>query len=472
MPETLSRNRICNGPIVVSSLIELSGITGRFPNNQTIFEGLSWTWYLGECWAFCGPVASGKSAFLKILDGTLRTVTGERNLSRSIHRVSFQENLGQFQASKYFYQQRFNFVEVQDSLKVREFLTDAQTVDHQLLQEVIDLLELGNLLDREVIALSTGQNRRLRIARALLKKPEILLIDDPFAGLDLLRRERLAGILQKLCEAGVHLGIVCRKEEIPACCTHVTHFDKEQIVSVSKSSPHSFQRQTLPEPFTGSSAGSPILELENISVQYGDKKILDKVSWTVKSGERWVLFGENGSGKSTLLSLVVGDHPQAYSNVVKLFGRNRGSGESIWEVKKRIGFFSSEFQMYFPREISVWETIGTGFHDGVYSRSLEHIERQKVSQILDCLSLAYLENRILTTLSAGEQRLVLLARALIKDPELVILDEPFQGFDWQTIERLKGVLEGLLQPTQTLILVTHDPQELPVSVNLVFRLSS
>lgn len=456
----------------MSSLLELVDIAGRFPNNQTIFEGVAWTWNPGECWAFCGPIASGKSAFLKILDGTLRTVTGERKLSRSVHRVSFQENLGQFQASKYFYQQRFNFVEVQDSLRVREFLTDAQTIDPKLLQEVIDLLELGNLLEREVIALSTGQNRRLRIARALLKTPEILLLDDPFAGLDLQRRERLAGILQRLRNAGVHLGIVCRKEEIPDCCTHVAYFDKGQIVEISRCLPRSRQTQVLPEPFMGSSNTLPVLELENVSVQYGEKKILDKVSWTVKRGERWVLFGENGSGKSTLLSLVVGDHPQAYSNVVKLFGKNRGSGESIWEVKKRIGFFSSEFQMYFPREISVWETIGTGFHDGVYSRSLSDDEKQKVIQLLKRLNLAPLENRILTTLSASEQRLVLLARALIKEPELVILDEPFQGFDWHTIEKLQVTLEEMLSPSQTLVLVTHDPTELPTSVNRVFRLTT
>jgi molybdate transport system ATP-binding protein len=498
----------------VTALLELNQIVAQFPNQQPIFKNTTWKWNSGRHWAFVGPVGAGKSTFLKVLEGAFRITSGERKITRPILRVSFQDSLGAFQASKYFYQQRFNFIEAQDSLTVKDFLADHPSIDTKDWQQVVELFELGDLLEKEVIALSTGQNRRLRIARALLRKPEILLLDDPFSGMDSRRRDFLSTYLERLAQQGIHLGIACRAEEIPNVCTHRALLHQGQIIdtcevppphaasengsishpaSTQGTSSHSesneqiklppvthqeklmFAPQPLPKNLPSSSAGdphTPILELENVRVQYGERSILEGVNWIIHRGERWALFGENGAGKSTLLSLIVGDHPQVYSNKVKLWGRSRGSGESIWEVKQRIGFFSSEFQMYFPREVLVWQALGTGLFDGVYSRRLENSERDRVDSLLQHFGIFHLRERPLVALSAGEQRIALLARAMIKQPALLILDEPFQGLDWRTIEFLKVQIESILDPEQTLIFVTHDPQELLPSIQRVFRLQS
>lgn len=512
MRKALPRDRTRHGFDIVTALLELNQIVAQFPNQQPIFQRTTWEWNSGQHWAFVGPVGAGKSTFLKILEGAFRITSGERKITRPILRVSFQDSLGPFQASKYFYQQRFNFIEAQDSLTVKDFLADNPSIDPKNWQQVVELFELGDLLEREVIALSTGQNRRLRIARALLRKPEILLLDDPFSGMDFRRRVFLSTYLERLAQQGIHLGITCRAEEIPNVCTHQALLQQGEIIDTREVPPphspsengnisypastqgtsslsESNEQRKLPpvadrekltfatQPVTTNPSSSPtvdpqtpILELENVRVQYGERPILEGVNWIIHRGERWALFGENGAGKSTLLSLIVGDHPQVYSNKVKLWGRSRGSGESIWEVKQRIGFFSSEFQMYFPREVLVWQAVGTGLFDGVYSRRLEDSERDRVDSLLQHFGLFHLRERPLVALSAGEQRIALLARALIKQPALLILDEPFQGLDWKSIEFLKDQIELILDPEQTLIFVTHDPQELLPSIQRVFRL--
>jgi molybdate transport system ATP-binding protein len=217
-------------------------------------------------------------------------------------------------------------------------------------------------------------------------------------------------------------------------------------------------------------AGDPVLDLRHVSVRYGAKRILEDISWTVRTGERWAVLGPNGSGKTTLLSLVSGDHPQAYANDVRVFGRRRGTGESIWDVKRRIGLVSPELHLYFTEPLTAGRVAATGFTDTMAARPTTPAQEATVRWLLGDFGLADVTDRPFARLSTGQQRLVLLVRALVKEPELLILDEPFQGLDHSTIEHARTWLDAHLRPVQTLVMVTHHPEELPRSVTRVLQL--
>jgi molybdate transport system ATP-binding protein len=205
-------------------------------------------------------------------------------------------------------------------------------------------------------------------------------------------------------------------------------------------------------------------------VTHSGHTILDRVSWTVLRGERWAVLGPNGSGKTTLLSLLCGDHPQAYSNDVRLFGQRRGTGETIWDVKRNVGLLSPEFHLYFSEQLTAERTAATGFFDTLTSRPTTPEQDDRLRELFAALGIAHLAGRAFKCLSTGEQRLVLLARALVKRPPLVILDEPFQAMDATALARCRDYLDRELRADQTLLFVTHEPSELPRSVSKTLRL--
>jgi molybdate transport system ATP-binding protein len=214
----------------------------------------------------------------------------------------------------------------------------------------------------------------------------------------------------------------------------------------------------------------PVIEFDDVTVRYGDHAILDRVTWTVRRGERWAVFGPNGAGKTTLLSLVCGDHPQAYANRVRLFGRQRGSGESIWEVKTNVGLVSPELHLYFTAPLTADRVAATGFFDVLTDRPTTRDQDDTVRDLFAEFGISGLAGRPFARLSTGEQRLVLLVRALVKRPPLLVLDEPFQGLDGEAIARARRWLDDHLAPDQTLLFVTHYEEELPAGVTRRLRL--
>jgi molybdate transport system ATP-binding protein len=260
--------------------------------------------------------------------------------------------------------------------------------------------------------------------------------------------------------------LITRPDVIPTWVTHVLQFEQQRIVwqgprSEYQAPPESTTRQ---EVITRDEQAEPIIELTNVNVSYGDKAILRDVSWTVRKGERWALLGPNGSGKTTLLSLIGGDHPQAYANEVRLFGRRRGTGESIWDIKRQLGMVSPELHLYFSMPLNVTQVITTGFFDVLVPRQTTPEQDAQVQQLLAEFDFTAHALRPFARLSTGEQRFVLVLRALVKQPPLLFLDEPFQGLDRVMIERLKKWLDTCLTPEQTLIFVTHYEGEIPTCV--------
>ena len=210
-----------------------------------------------------------------------------------------------------------------------------------------------------------------------------------------------------------------------------------------------------------------VVRLNRVSIRYGDRTILQDLDWTVRRGERWALSGENGAGKSTLLSLVCADNPQSYACDIRLFGRKRGSGESIWDIKRHIGYVSPEMHRAYQKNLPAQDIVASGLHDsiGLYRRPAPG-EVETCAWWMEVFGVGGLAARSFLHLSSGEQRLCLLARAFVKDPELLILDEPLHGLDTRNRRRVRAVIEAFCHRRgKTLVLVTHYEDELPPCID-------
>ncbi|HZE83259.1 MAG TPA: ATP-binding cassette domain-containing protein, partial [Puia sp.] len=216
------------------------------------------------------------------------------------------------------------------------------------------------------------------------------------------------------------------------------------------------------------------VKMVDVQIRYGETTILKGIDWEVRNGERWSLAGPNGAGKSTILSLITADNPQAYANKIWLFDRRRGSGESIWDIKQKIGFVSPELHLYFDHGATCNEVIASGLFDTIgLFRRLSPDQEACAHLWMQLLSLGEVRTRRLAQLSTGQQRMVLLARALIKNPPLLILDEPCQGLDEEQTLYFCNLISTLCEAFgTTLIYVSHYQQEIPHCVNRFLRLEN
>jgi molybdate transport system ATP-binding protein len=278
--------------------------------------------------------------------------------------------------------------------------------------------------------------------------------------------------------------ITTRPEELPTHITHLLHIDDCKVARAGRrglGKPHYFKlsaavtsqekaAQTNDSPHPGKHA---LVQLRRVTVRYGTRLILNQLSWTIFAGESWALLGPNGSGKSTLLSLILGDNPQAYMNEVIVFGQRRGAGESIWEIKKKIGWVSPELQLHFDDNISCSDAVISGFYQtiGLFERPTAR-QRKAAHKWLARFQLLRHADSLLCEMSAGLQRMVLLARALVKSPRLLILDEPCQGLDEPHRTLFLKTIDGLIRDDSvTAIYVTHRADEIPSSIKRIKRLS-
>jgi molybdate transport system ATP-binding protein len=217
---------------------------------------------------------------------------------------------------------------------------------------------------------------------------------------------------------------------------------------------------------------SVAIKMVGTNVTYNDRKILDNINWEVKKGECWSVSGHNGSGKSTLLSLVNGDNPQAFANEIYLFDRKKGTGETIWEIKQKIGYVSPELHHYFDAAATCFEVVASGLFDTIgLFKKLSTKQRAIVNQWMELLRIYAFDKRLFKQLSNGEQRLVLLARALVKNPPLLILDEPCQGLDQEVAAQFITLINDIcVHMKKTLVYVSHYKEEIPPCVTYTLQL--
>jgi molybdate transport system ATP-binding protein len=494
---------------MLNTLFSINNATVRFLTN-VLFNDLTFTINKGEHWALIGESGSGKSALLQTIAGRFNITGGTVNYhfqqyiaglplagdgqSLNTKLIALVEPRHHFRnlsnTTDFYYQQRYNSSDSEDALTVDDYLSSVKSIPRPgaswTLDKILTLLNLHALRDKQLIKLSNGETKRLMLAAALIKNPVLLLLDNPLTGLDVKTRQEFNGIIEQITASGISIIIATSVHEIPEAITHVavlkggaiiqesthTAFDPALFASDLTDTINNQELTELLNIDKNPVAYTQIVGMDKVHIQYGDKVILDDINWQVKTGDRWALLGPNGAGKSTLLSLINGDNPQAYANNIVLFDKKRGTGESIWDIKKKIGFVSPELHQYFPTDNSCLQVIESGYYDTLGLFRPSNKERAAVAlRWMKTLEIDRYARTLLKNIPASAQRLCLLARALIKNPALLIFDEPCQGMDDHQQLHFKNLVDTICSLSNvTLIYVTHYQHEIPDSVDKVLRL--
>ena len=456
----------------------------NFQYDQPVFNGLNWKLFPGECWMLGGRSGSGKTTLAKIISGEIKNFEGKvevhfdenSTLPKKILYVSSWYRFTNLEGDRnFYYQQRYNTFAKNDTLTVfaeLERFSQEEHLDFEAVKPLLELFGFNNFREQQLIELSSGEHKRLQLVKALWLKPQILMIDQPYTGLDVQSRRNLNGVFNEVVKEGMLLILINNDTEKPACISHFAEIQDGKLKEVASAVEISKGEKRIKKPIphflqqAPNAEGETIIRMRDVCISYGEKQVLDHINWEVKTGEKWLLQGHNGSGKSTLLSLLNGDHPQAYANEIALFGQKRGSGESIWDIKEKIGMISPELHWYYDLETNVGQTIASGFFDSMsLYQKLSFDQQQQLEQVLYFFDLKADKNKKLKTLPLGKQRLALLARTVIKNPPLLILDEPCQGMDAAQTEYFNDVIDDWCSSGQTLIYVGHFESQLPKNIS-------
>lgn len=467
-----------------SETLEYTGVRLTNPHRITIPDGIT---------AVIGPNGAGKSTLGNILEkgwnfrsNSLASPSAKRP---SVKKIEFSDIHSLTGTSVEYYQQRYEATandEVPTVADLLDLCNHAESWHHYS-----HLLGLEGKENSRINWLSSGELRKMLIIRALLDSDaDLLILDNPYIGLDRRSRAALDKALDSLAADGVGiLLLVASPDDVPDSTTCIIPMrDLNIFTPITEIPSISRLRNSLagffdfavnideipPRPIDSERIATAV-KLDGVAVRHGSRTILENLSWEVADGQCWALSGPNGSGKSTLLSLICADNPQAYSNRIILFDRQRGSGESIWEIKRRIGFLSPELTLHFhPGDADVETIVAQGLNDtaGAFAKP-RPVQLNLARRWLSMLHIKHLGHRRLPTLSAGERQMVMIARTLIRQPRLLILDEPFHGLDSARSRAVRAIINhfaarAAAEPEKfpmSLIFVSHNPADVPECVN-------
>jgi molybdate transport system ATP-binding protein len=471
--------------------ITLDRITVRV-RDRWLLADTRWRIRKGENWVIWGPNGAGKSTLARVLTGQAAVVQGSvvyhdgGKETRPVTSLVSPEQFHWFYQREQLLRDMRHFAgSSQDPATAGALMElgaparDGTNPSIQRMNRLFGGLNLEQLASRPWHALSSGELRKLLLVRALISDPQLLILDEPFNGLDAESRQQISRILEGWAAGGLQMVLIThRLSDIPDAFRHVLHLDRGRVVWQGDK-PTFFSRMRdlsapaeppVAAPAAGcmtAPGGPPLIRMLNVSVQFGDRKVLDGIDWIVQPGEHWALLGPNGAGKSTLLELINGDQLQAYANEIDLFGRARGSGESVWEIKQQIGYVDDKTQARYQRRLTGFDAVCSGFFDsvGLYRHCTDE-QRSAARQIVRQLDIAELAEIPMTHLSFGQQRLILIARAVVKSPRLLILDEPCNGLDKQHRRRLLDLLDRIARNGVTqLLYVSHRTDEIPACIS-------
>ena len=470
-------------------------------------EPVNFTLNDGEQLAIVGPNGGGKTMLVNILTGSHPLLMRDpeydfspspsKSVSDNIKYITFRDAYGGDNDKAYYLQQRWNQTEIDDTTPTVSQKLDAA---YQIAGEdneqrrafrdkLYDMFNMRVLLDKHIILLSSGELRKLKLTETLFSQPRVLIMDNPFIGLDAGTRDQLKELFATIVKNNpIQIILVLSKtDDIPSFITHIVEVKDRHVGK--KMTREDYLASQVPTPSQVLEASKAeairnlpydnkeyhtheVAKLNHVSIRYGSRTILKELDWTVRNGERWALSGQNGAGKSTLLSLICADNPQSYACDISLFGIPRGTGESIWDIKKHIGYVSPEMHRAYQKDIAAIRIVASGLKDSVGLYAKPSVEEYETCRFwLSVFGLEGKENTTFLKLSSGEQRLVLLARAFVKDPELLILDEPLHGLDNNNRMLVKNVIDTFMQrENKTLIMVTHYVEELPTCIDHKIRL--
>ena len=460
------------------------GVTYRA---RPVLRGIDWTWRRGEHWAVLGHNGAGKTTLARVLSGEQAHYCGvyersERLEAGGIAYVGFEAGHRLMERDR-----------KRDCAEFADDAADAGTSIGQLLRcapertaardALIDLLHLRALLDRGLRYVSTGELRKGLLASAILTQPELLILDSPLDGLDRATQISFGRALNTIIRQSPAVLVLCRSEhDVPQACGRILVLDGGRKVLDGPRRPHVHSERVravlaAPEltfhappaaparPCAGSDA--PSIELRNVQASFGDLCVFRALNWRFEAHHHCLIAGPNGCGKTTLLDLLTGDNHKAYGQQVRLFGRLRGSGESVWDIKARFGRVDAKLQYAVPGGSRVLDVVLSGYFDALLLREIPtDTQRRSALEWLAALGLAALRGEEFHTLSFGLQRLVLLARAMVKSPSILLLDEATLSLDAGHRRLLLDAIDHVVGRHHCQVLfVSHTPGEVPGCIN-------
>jgi len=460
-------------------------------NGVRVLHDITWSLRRGENWAVLGPNGAGKSTFLRLLrgevwpapvDGGVRVYAFDGRPTQSP--IGVKQRMAIVSAEQ---QQRYLRVHTRKygddfspRITVREIvftgLLESELVTRKptpaeaaRVAQVMRDVGIEALADAPFDKLSQGQLRKTLIARAVIGKPDVLILDEVGVGLDAHSRRTLLDMIQHIADQGVQILMTThRRDELIPAITHVMELKHGRITAQTQRSEATHRTQTRPPQFR------PITDYKlresrpflinithaNVALDEGAQIVLHDVTWRMNEGEHWMIVGDNGVGKSTLLRLILGELWPAHGGKIERFGHSRF--DNVWEIKKRIGYVSCEFQARYAADLTTEQVIASGFFASVgWLQPLTQAQRRRVKEIISRFDLQPLAKRSILEMSYGQARKVLVARALVNAPRLLILDEVFDGLDRQFRAELVDILEEASHDAGVLLVTHHEDDCLP-----------
>ncbi|HPH46782.1 MAG TPA: ATP-binding cassette domain-containing protein [Chryseolinea sp.] len=440
-------------------------------SGQRLFDNFNFTVEEKDNILIAGDNGSGKTTLLEIIAGVIPITHGEvhydfvkgktweeryQQRKEAIHFVPSDAALNYIHQPDLFYQQRYYSLGDEFVPRVKDFL-GSETLKQIHNMKFPPSLSIDHLLQLKLTTLSNGQQKRVMLLQNLAKQiPKLLLLDYPFESLDSQSRNDLIDFLEVLSiQHDVQLMITDHDSALPSVLNRKVVLKNFQIHEQIMFQPKS--RVALEEVTPRNDSwlsDHPVVEMRNLMIRYGDTTIINNFNWIINKGGRWALAGKNGSGKTTLFSLIYADHPWAYSQQVFLFGKRRGTGESIWEIKNRISYLGPE-QMHFldPKDKAL---TGRSY----ILKSDKNSDGNKLTELIHYFEADTFIDRMLRQMSSGELQLVFIMKCLLVQKELILLDEPFRFLDSNKKRKLNQYLQSNLDNETTLVLITHDEHDI------------
>ena len=449
---------------------------------------VDWSVTVGQQWACLGPNGAGKTSLARIISRQATHFSGEllrspRVEENGVAYVCFEQAKALCERDKKLDDSEFRADASDPGTRVQAIILDGHQPDDKF-HHWVGRLRIGHILQRGLRFISTGEMRKTLLIKAILSEPELLILDSPLDGLDHASQQEMRQVIDELLQSSITVLMLCRQlQDIPAGISHIMVLDGGDLVACGTRAsilanpevdalmnPPVADLGQLPPPAARPyqlPAAGPLLQLREVNVSYGDLQVLHNVNWTLERDNHCCVSGPNGCGKTTLLSLVTGDNHKAYGQDITLFGIRRGSGESVWDIKQKYGQLDTQLHLNFARGMRVVEVVVSGFFDtiGLFDEWGD-VQRDSAEQWLAALGLTQYGRESFDALSFGLQRMVLLARAMVKSPIILLLDEPTLGLDGHHRKLMLRAIDHIALNCDTrIIFVSHSAGDTPACIN-------